>query len=150
MAAHTRPARDRRHPTRTGPVRLTFALRSSVKRMKAEADTCEEVLGLLPFGVVLTWPQLAAGGAGIALVAVGLIGAALLLPHIQWRQEPPAARAYVVLLTVGAIVGGFCWIVAAAERSRVWELAGAVVLVGATAGRWTIARWLRRSQSDNG
>jgi hypothetical protein len=108
------------------------------------------MLDRVTFGVFLPWPQLLVGGAGVALVAVGLIGAALLLPHIHWRQEPPAARAWVLLLTRGAITGGFCWIVAAIERSRLWELAGAIVLVAGTAGRTTIALWLRRSQSDNG
>lgn len=102
-----------------------------------------------PLDVVLTWPQLLVGGGGVALVAVGFTGAALLLPHIHWRQEPAAARAWVLLLTGGAIIAGFCWIVAAIERSRLWELVGAIVLVAGTTGRRTIARGLRRGQPDN-
>jgi hypothetical protein len=107
------------------------------------------VVDRVPLGVVPTWPQLAVGAAGIALVAVGLTGAVLLLPHVQARQAPTAARTYVLLLIIGAIVGGVCWIVAAIERSRLWELVGAIVLVAGTAGRRTIARALRRGQPDN-
>ena len=103
------------------------------------------MLDCVTFGVFLMWPQLLVGGAGVALVAVGFIGATLLLPHIHWRQEPPAARAWVLLLTGGAIIGGFCWIVAAIERSRLWELAGDIVLVAGTAGRTMISRSSRRS-----
>jgi hypothetical protein len=48
--------------------------------------------------VLVTWAQLLVGGAGIALVGVGIVSAVALVPHIDRRCDPPAAIAYVCLL----------------------------------------------------
>jgi hypothetical protein len=62
--------------------------------------------------VLVTWAQLLVGGAGIALVGVGIVSAVALVPHIDRRCDPPAAIAYVCLLFGGAAAAGACLLVA--------------------------------------
>jgi hypothetical protein len=100
--------------------------------------------------VLVTWPQLLVGGGGIAFVLVGIASAVVLVPHIDWRREPPAATAYVCLLFVSPAVAGSCFLIAAVLRLHVWELAGSLALVGSLAARLVLARWLRRRFPDAG
>ena len=94
--------------------------------------------------VLVTWPQLLVGGGGIAFVLVGVASAVVLVPHIDWRREPPAAIAQLCLLFVSPTVAGSCFLSAAVLRSHVWEVAGSIALVGGVAARFVLARWLRR------
>jgi hypothetical protein len=97
--------------------------------------------------VLVTWPQLLVGGGGIAFVVVGVISGVVLFPHIQWR-EPVAVSVYVLVMSLAAIAGGACFIVAGVFRSHFWELTGAIVLVAGYAVRMMLARSLRRHHSD--
>ena len=91
-----------------------------------------------------SWPQLLVGGGGILLASVGIAAAVLLLPHVNWRTEPPSALAYLVLMSAAPTAAGLCFVMAAVLRSHAWELAGAIVLVGGFAARMVLARGLRR------
>ena len=77
-------------------------------------------------------------------MAVGIVSAAVLLPHIDWRREPPAAIVYVSLLFVSPAAAGSCFLIAAVLSSHAGELAGSAILVGGFAARLVLARLLRR------
>jgi O-antigen ligase len=96
----------------------------------------------------VTWPQLLGGGGGIALVAVGVIFGVAVFRHVQRRREPPTAIAYAVVMVLGAVVSGACFIAAASLRSHFWELTGSIIIVASYAAREVLARLLRRRYPD--
>jgi multisubunit Na+/H+ antiporter MnhB subunit len=98
--------------------------------------------------VLVTWPQLLVGGGGIAVVAVGVIFGVVVFRHVQWRREPPIAIAYAVVMVLGAVVGGACFIVAASLRSHFWEVTGSIIIVASYIAREVLARLLRRRYPD--
>ncbi len=106
------------------------------------------MVGLTGSLVLVTWPQLLVGGGGIALVAVGFIFGVAVVRHVQWRGEPPTAIAYAVVMVLGVVVGGACFIAAASLRSHFWELAGSIIIVASYAAREVLARLLRRRYPD--
>jgi apolipoprotein N-acyltransferase len=81
---------------------------------------------------------------------MGIVSAVVLVSRIDWRREPPAARAYGGLLFIGATAAGSCWVVAAVLNSHSWELAGAIILLASIAARTVLVRWLRRRYPDEG
>ena len=106
------------------------------------------MVGLTGSLVLVTWPQLLVGGGGIALVAVGVIFGVAVFRHVQWRREPPTAIAYAVVMALGVVVGGACFIAAASLRSHFWELTGSIIIVASYAAREVLARLLRRRYPD--
>jgi energy-converting hydrogenase Eha subunit A len=83
------------------------------------------------------------GGGGILLVVVGVISALVLVPKIEWRNEPLPAALGASLLFVPPTVAGAAFIVAAVFGSHRWELIGSIILVGGYAARYVIGRWVR-------
>jgi O-antigen ligase len=104
--------------------------------------------GLSGYLVLVTWLQLLVGGGGVALVAVGVIFGVVVFRHVRWRREPPTAIAYGVVMVLGAVAGGACYIVAASLRSHFWELTGSIVIVASYAAREVLAQLLRRRYPD--
>jgi O-antigen ligase len=104
--------------------------------------------GLTGSLILVTWAQLLVGGGGIALVAVGVTFGVAVFGYVQWRREPPTAIAYAVVMVLGVVVGGACFIVAASLRSHFWELTGSIIIVGSYAAREVLARLLRRRYPD--
>jgi hypothetical protein len=78
------------------------------------------------------------------LIVVGIVYGLVILRHVDWRHEPPAALGYAGVMFMAAIAGGACWLAAAALRSHFWEVTGGIILVASYAGRLMLARWLRR------
>jgi multisubunit Na+/H+ antiporter MnhB subunit len=96
----------------------------------------------------MTWPQLVVGGGGIAVVTVGVIFGVVVFRHVEWRREPPIAIAYAVVMVLGAVVGGACFIVAASLRSHLWEVTGSIIIVASYTAREVLARLLRGRYPD--
>jgi uncharacterized membrane protein YfcA len=110
------------------------------------------MVGLTGSLVLVAWPQLLVGGGGIALVAVGVIFGVAVVRHVRWRRERPTAIAYAVVMVLGAVVGGACFIAAASLRSHFWELTGSIIIVASYAAREVLARlgWPSNASSLGG